>query len=265
MGSGGSCASGGGGWDYEATNTRLGELYDQVTSSTSKGGSSCDSSNFISFVDTCERMGVNTGLSKETPIDTCMTDDNISLRLTELSKKVEVESRLEELYSLVESETSAKKTLEEDFKDIVFSEEVSIKPNTFGILEDIIMEDEEQRELTIEEFREYLGEFSYLSEQLEEEHIEEVSDLEKLIEEIKSSKKETQTGLLLGRTFELLGSKFCSKYGSFVSSICGNMGKDLGEDIGNTLDPIVQNFIKNFEKAKEEGKSNKEAILLAIQ
>ena len=351
MGAESSCDSGGG-CDYGAVNSRLSELYDQVTTS-SKGSSSSnnssssgnftsETSNFVSFIDTCEKMGVDTGLSEDTSYyDTYITNEDISMRLTELNKGTDLvvtkvtdiitkysagnpgsisvltklvnekgwtsdklcqifdrlsslrgneiwllykdkcgedinltsnrldekftENRLDELYTLVESETPAKKTLEEDFN--VFDTEVLLKPNTFGILEDIIMEDEEQPKLTTEEFREYLSEFSYLSEQLEEpiEEPIEVSDIEKLIEEIKSSRKDTHTGLLLGKTFELLGNKLCSKYGSVVSSVCQNMGEDIGRDIGNMLDPIVQTFIKNFEKAKEEGKTNKDAILFAIQ
>tara|TARA_B100000029_G_C17440953_1_gene911427 strand:+ start:213 stop:1013 length:801 start_codon:yes stop_codon:yes gene_type:complete len=265
MGAESSCDSGGG-CDYGTVNSRLSELYDQVTTS-SKGNLSSGDSNFVSFIDSCEKMGIDTGLSKDTShsvVDTCMTNDDISMRLTELNKELNMETinnnstasyineeiiehRLEELYSLIEKDTI------EDFN--VFETEISLKPYTFGILEDIIMEDKEQQELTTEEFREYLGEFSYLFEQVEKEPTQptEVIDIEKLIEEIKSSKKNTQTGLLLGRSFELLGSRFCSKYGSVVSSICGNIGEDIGRDIGNMIDPMVQTFIKHFEKAKEEG------------
>ena len=55
--------------------------------------------------------------------------EDINLTSNRLDEKF-TENRLDELYSLVESETSAKKTLEEDFN--VFSEEVSIKPKTLS-------------------------------------------------------------------------------------------------------------------------------------
>ena len=268
MGSGGSCASGGG-FNYGETNARLGELYDQVTSS-SNGASS---SNFISFVDTCNKAGVDTGLDVDSRgvdvglecniLETCINEEELNTRLTELNEELKIES---ELCALVENETltSAKQLIEDDYRDIILnSKEICHTLSLCGVIEDIVM-GEESLEITIEELRDAIHETAYLHDEIEEVKEEPIDDLDKIIEEIRESKEVTQSGILLGRTLELVGTAMCSRYGSLVSSVCGMVGKDLGEDIGNTLHPVLKDFISNFEKAKSDGKSNKDAILYAL-